>query len=327
MRHIAAENQAILDAIPDSILLLDREGRILDYKVQEEHTMSEILSGVGVGQTLNDVSLLPTDVTNQFLHFVSKTRELGRTQIFEYQLPLPHGTRAFEAWLVTRNPNEVLAIIRDVTDRKARQAVLERERSRIARDLHDSLGQNLAYLCLKLDNLVTADNIAGSETNGQELVQMRDVANESYELVRHMIAAARSTNSGDLAGVVLAQAKLVGHRAHFEVILTTEGRSRSLSPIVQQQLLYIIQEALSNVEQHARARRVDIKLAWAKAMLSISIADDGRGFDTNMPRPDGHYGLTIMQERAEEIQGLLTISSEPNTGTQLTLQLPVAPII
>jgi two-component system nitrate/nitrite sensor histidine kinase NarX len=288
--------------------------------------MSQILNGIGVGQTLNHVSLLPVEVTDQFLHFIGKTMELGTTQIFEYQLPLPDGPRAFEAWLVTRNPNEVLAIIRDVTDRRAREAALESERSRIARELHDSLGQNLGYLCLKLDNLATGDNIAGVETTGRELAQMRDVANESYELVRHMIAAARSTNSDDLAGVVLAQAKLVGHRASFEVGLTMEGRSRALSPIVQQQLLYIIQEALSNVEKHAQAQQVDIKLVWSKAMLSISIADDGHGFDTNMPRPDGHYGLTIMQERAEEIQGLLTISSDPGTGTALTLQLPVAPI-
>jgi signal transduction histidine kinase len=275
---------------------------------------------------LNDVPRLPADVTDQFLYFISTTIELGATQIFEYQLSLPHGIRSFEAWLVASNPNEVLAIIRDVTDRKAREAALEQERSRIARDLHDSLGQNLGYLCLKLDKLATGDSIARVETTGQELAQMRDVANESYELVRQMIAAARLTNSGDLGSVVLVQANLVGRRAHFEVNLATEGRSRSLSPIVQQQLLYIIQEALSNVEKHAQARRVNIKLAWSRAMLTISIADDGCGFDTNTPRPAEHYGLTIMQERAEEIQGLLSISSNPSEGTELTLQLPVAPI-
>ncbi len=152
---------------------------------------------------------------------------------------------------------------------------------------------------------------------------MRDVANEAYELVRNMLAAARPSNSANLATVLLSQARLAGQRAQFEVNLTAESQTHSLPPVIQQQVLYIFQEALSNVERHAQAQQVDIDVAWTEDTLLIKLTDDGCGFATDTPRGDGHYGLAIMQERAEEIQGVLSITSRPGAGTSIILQLPV----
>lgn len=323
LRQISAKNQAILNAIPDSIFHLSREGQILDYSVPDGNALAEVLSEIDYGQYLDSMPWLSPDLVSKFLDHIGRALDTGSTQIVEYQLRPVNDTRYFEAWLVVSGTDEVLAIVRDVSERKAREAALEKQRARIARDLHDSLGQNLGYLRLKLDEFTLRDELSDFDPLKKELVQMRDVANEAYELVRNMLAAARSSNSADLATVLLSQARLAGQRAQFEVNLTAESQTRSLPPVIQQQVLYIFQEALSNVERHARAQQVDVDVAWTEDTLLIKLTDDGRGFATDTSRGDGHYGLAIMQERAEEIQGVLSITSRPGAGTSIILQLPV----
>lgn len=323
LRQIAAKNQAILDAIPDSIFHLDREGRIVDYKIHDGNLTFEMFGEAGIDKTLANLPWFSPSLVDLFLHNIDKTLTTGETQIFEFQLRFPTDTRDFETWLVMSHENEVLAIVRDVTERKAREAAVEKERSRMARDLHDSLGQNLGYLRLKFDEWASKGDELYTASLKRDLIEMRDVANDAYELVRNILAAARPSNSTDLASALLAQARLFGHRAHFEISLTTEGQPRTLSPVVQQQVLYIFQEALSNVEKHARADRVDFNLVWTEEQLLIKLTDNGCGFETNAPRSTGHYGLTIMQERAEDIQSFLSVSSTPGHGATLVLQLPL----
>ncbi len=321
LRRVAARNQAILKAIPDSIFQFGRDGRLLNYKVQDSNSPQGLIGAMTIGKDLSE--MLPPDLADLTLQYIGKTLDTGKTQIFDYQLPLPQAPRDFEAQLAVSGPNEILAIVRDVTKRKAQAVALEKERIRIARDLHDSLGQNLGYLRFKLDEFTISNTLLDRERIRQELVQMRDVANEAYELVRNILAAIRPSNSADLATALLAQTRLIGNRARFKVKLTVEGQVRFLSPVIQQQVLYICQEALINVEKHANALQVDINLQWTEDTLTIDLSDDGRGFETKVPQPDGHFGLTIMQERAEEIKGLLSITSNPGSGTELTLRLPL----
>jgi two-component system nitrate/nitrite sensor histidine kinase NarX len=129
-----------------------------------------------------------------------------------------------------------------------------------------------------------------------------------------------------LATALLVQARAVGKRAKFKVHLTSTGQACPLAPVVQQQLLYILQEALANVEKHAHARRVEINLAWTEAALTVTLADDGRGFPMEMPKLEGHFGLAIMQERAQQIKGHLTLSPGSERGVQLSLRLPLTSI-
>ncbi len=325
LRQVAAKNQAILNAISDSMFYLSREGKVLDYKVISQNNFPpELLNEINVGKYLDDI--LTPNLVNLTLHYINKALDTNTMQVFEGELLLSGDVRYFEARLVVSGQDEVLAIIRDITEHKKYEATLEKERVRIARDLHDSLGQSLGYLHLKLDELTHKNTLQKTVGIRQEVTRMRDVANEAYELVRNMLAAARPANSADLATALLAQAKLAGNRARFRVQLTSEGQPRPLSPIAQHQVLYIFQEALSNVVRHANAQEVNLKLLWTEEMLTIMLSDDGCGFETNVPRSDDHFGLTIMQERAEEINGFLSITSEPNNGTMLTLRLPLASV-
>lgn len=323
LRQLATKNQAILNAIPDSIFNLSRNGEILDCKLHNGSALLEVLSQLNRRSRITDTFDMSSDLVDLTLHYINKTLETGKMQILEYQLPLSNGIRDFEVRLVVSGPDEVLAIFRDITERKARETALQEARSRLARDLHDSLGQNLGYLCLKLDEFSLNRQLARSGDFPQELSQLREVANQAYELVRSMLAAARPANSTSLDNALFAQAKTAGQKGKFKVELNSQGQVRPLSPIVQQQTLFLFQEALANVIKHARASRVSINLDWTGDDLVITMVDDGRGFETNLPRPDGHLGLTIMQERAEEIGGFLSVASASGEGTKITLRLPL----
>jgi signal transduction histidine kinase len=195
----------------------------------------------------------------------------------------------------------------------------EAERERIARDLHDTLGQNLAFLRLKLDQMTYGDALSEITASQQELKRMRDIAEEAYEQVRDKLVSLQPDRSPNLEAALLHHARKVAARAHFEVDLVSEGQPRVLPDNIQRHILYIFREALANVEKHANARRVDIRLSWAERSLTIDISDDGKGFDPEKINLDGHYGLTIMRERAEEINAHLTITSSEQGGTHLSL--------
>ena len=324
LRQIVAKDQVILQAITDSIFYFSHDGQLLDYKlVAGDKLPPEILGEIAIGQHLDDTLRLPPDWVNLTLRYIGKALDTDTMQVFEYQLPLPQETRDFETQVVASGPDEVLIMMRDITERKARTAALERERAHVTRNLHDNLGQSLAYLHLKLDQLVNSGVLQPLEEVRQELEQMRNVSNEAYEQVRRLLAASRPHNSTDLATALLVQARSVGQQANFKVHLTSHGPASTLSPVVQQQVLYFFQEALTNVAKHAKAQQVGIDLLWSEAALTIKLSDDGQGFDPEIIQPDGHFGLMLMRERVREINGRLTLTSNPAAGTNLTLWLPL----
>jgi signal transduction histidine kinase len=196
------------------------------------------------------------------------------------------------------------------------------ERRRIARNLHDTLGQSLGYLHLKLDQLSGDDALQEIGEIRRELERMRIVANKSYRQVRGAVVALRSSTPTDLTITLLEHTRSVGDRVGFEVELFSEGQPRPLASHVQRQVLNIVREGFSNVEKHANARRVDTFVLWGEESLSIILSDDGKGFDTNRLSTNGHFGLEIMRERAAEIGGELILTSTPCSGTELTLMIP-----
>ncbi|MFN8456828.1 MAG: PAS domain S-box protein [Anaerolineae bacterium] len=326
LRQVATKNQAILEAISDSLFYLNQKGEILGYKIISGS--SELLGltrEISNGKNLSDI--LSPEWASLIRRYIGEALSTNTMQIFEYELPSPSDKLYyFEVRMVVSGENEVLAIIRNITERKEQEAALEKERSRIARDLHDSLGQSLGFLRLKLDTFTTVEVVQNVDQVQEDLIQMRDVTNEAYELVRSMLAAARPSNLTDLATILMAEGRAVGNRARFKVRLTSEGQAGILSPVVQQQVLYIFKEAINNVEKYANAKHLDIHLVWKRDALVISILDDGVGFNTAPPLAEGHFGLAIMEERAREINGTLSVISNPGAGTEITLSLDLKPV-
>jgi signal transduction histidine kinase len=205
------------------------------------------------------------------------------------------------------------------------QAVAARdERKRIARHLHDTLGQKLAYLQLKLTNFTTDDVLSNISSIQHDLERMRDIANEAYGQVRQTLLTMQVEENVDLAKALLAQAETTSKLAHFRLRPFIDGCPRPLAPLAQRKILFIFREALNNIQRHAQATAVDLSITWHPDTLCVSLRDDGSGFNTQNGHSNGHFGLLIMAQRAEEINSTLTITSAPRQGTYVTLRYPLS---
>lgn len=198
------------------------------------------------------------------------------------------------------------------------------ERRRIARNLHDTLGQNISYLRLKLDQLSGDNALQEISVIRQDLERMRDIADDAYSQVRNTLADLEPTRSVDFIQALAQLSNQVGLRAGFDAHVKVIGTPRTISEHARRQILFICRECLNNIEKHARAQHVFLEVDWAPNALRVSVRDDGAGFNQAEVELDGHYGLAIMHERADEIGAQLTIHSQPASGTQITLFLPEA---
>ena len=157
----------------------------------------------------------------------------------------------------------------------------------------------------------------------QELRQLSDLVDSTYEQVRGMLVELRPPASPDLASALSDYARVVGRRAHFAVEFHNHGQPRALPERTQREVVYFFREALINIEKHAKARCVTIELTWLADGVNISLTDDGDGFDPQAIASTDHLGLEIMRERAQEINGRLTLRSRRFLGTELTLWFPL----
>jgi two-component system nitrate/nitrite sensor histidine kinase NarX len=205
-------------------------------------------------------------------------------------------------------------------------AVLE-ERDRLAREMHDNLAQALGYLNLKAS--LTQELVAGGDISQAEasLAELKDVAKETYTDVREAIFSLRTPAAASAGLVATLEEYLTEYRAHYgiDARLQTDGApTGQFGPEVTLQLLRVIQEALSNVRKHAAARRAWVRFEQRAEALSVTIADDGCGFDPRDASATGrgHFGLDIMRERTEIAGGSLNVYSQPGRGTRVVIEMP-----
>jgi len=224
--------------------------------------------------------------------------------------------------IVYHDQPAMLTVIRDITPRKQAEQARLAERMSIARDLHDVLGQNLGYLHLKLDQFGGYDPARPLGDIQRDLVRMRVVADEAYQQIRNMIAATLPANSAPLAEVLRTKARTLGERAQFEAHVVEIGRPHAWTSVVQEQVLSLCGEGLTNVAKHAHATAVKITLCWYDRSLSLTIADNGCGFDLAATKMVPTFGLRIMEERAAQVHGTLAIQSQLGQGTKLSLHVP-----
>lgn len=206
-----------------------------------------------------------------------------------------------------------------------RANAIDAARYRMSRDVHDSIAQQVTYLHLKLDELVVNQASLDDARSHRQLVQLRDVAGEAYDQIYDMLALLRAPAAADLCEILRSHADRVGRRAHLAVDMTYDGEPQQLPPDLRQQLLFIYSEILSNVEKHAEASRVKIRVGWQRRDLVVDVEDDGLGFEAGDPDSGDHYGLAIMRERVNDLGGVLRIDSQPGVGTKVSVSLPLQP--
>lgn len=201
-------------------------------------------------------------------------------------------------------------------------AVLQ-ERNRIAREIHDTLAQGFAGVSLQLE-LVSRLLESSKEAAREHLDQARTLVRKSLADARSSIWELRSQSSAeeDLAARFSRMANQVAGSGPPKVELQVRGTYRPLSPKVEDELLKIAQEAVTNAVRHANAERVDLELAFDRGRLRMTIADNGQGFSARSDGagPDGHFGLRGMQERAEVIDAELKVQTAAGQGTVISVE-------
>lgn len=203
-------------------------------------------------------------------------------------------------------------------------AVIE-ERSRIAREMHDSLAQILGYLGLEVQTLEALARQGATEQLLEQLKGARQTIKSAQADVRENILSLRTTLAGDL-GLYAALKEYVdefGVQTGIRSRLThPPGTPPPLTPLAETQLVRIVQEALTNVRKHAGAQQVEVNLTIQSDRLRVQIIDDGSGFDPGQSAGNRHFGLQTMHERAESAGGVLVIHSRRGEGTRVELVLP-----
>ncbi len=205
----------------------------------------------------------------------------------------------------------------------------EEERRRVARDLHDDLGQDLAGLAVSLEAVDQWMEKQPEQARAQ-LRQTRVLIAEATDRAYDMILALRPSALDDLGLVPALRAhaarvlKDTGVQFEFEV----HDFIRRLPPEIETALFRTYQEALSNVVRHAGASAVHMSLALCDGHFEGDIVDNGRGFDLLSVQPNGHsargLGLLGMQERIAQCGGTLEILARPGTGTRLRIRIPLS---
>ena len=205
----------------------------------------------------------------------------------------------------------------------ARELAVLEERNLVAQGLHDSIAQGLSFLNLQTQMLEDALRRDDREALAESLGQIQAGVQESYDDVRELLTNFRASLAAeDLFSAVDAILERFRRQTGLRVEVQREGDGAPLSPDQQLQVLFILQESLSNVRKHARASRVVVRIEDERDLL-LTVRDDGVGFDAQevAQRPSGHFGLSIMQERAQRAGAELTIGPAAPYGTQVVVRL------
>ena len=199
------------------------------------------------------------------------------------------------------------------------------ERNRMARELHDAITQRLFSLRLTIE---TAATLLGSDAGraAAELDTARDLVNDVFAELRTLVFELRpaSLDADGLVAAVRKHLDVVG-RAHGVGVRVTVQGERALPAHTEQQLFRIVQEAVTNVVRHAGAGLVQVDVAFGDGAVSVTVADDGVGFDAQARAiRSRRLGLTSMRERARSLGGRLDVDSAPGRGTTVRVVVPLA---
>lgn len=195
----------------------------------------------------------------------------------------------------------------------------ERERERVARDLHDEVNQSLTGLLLRLQ----AARSRAPDDLADELAEIRSVANQAMNELLALVHQLRPTTLDDLGlrAAIASQVDDLNRQPQSTVTLVCEGDVTNLPKEVQLVIYRVAQEALSNAVQHARASRIEVELRRDPQRVRLTVNDNGVGFDFS--GEDSGLGLNGMLERALLVSGELDVNSRPGEGTSICLDLPI----
>jgi signal transduction histidine kinase len=229
------------------------------------------------------------------------------------------------AWVITA----MVSRVRKMTEAQLTLRFEERlsERTRIARELHDTLLQSFQALMLHFQSV--SDMLPPGAAK-KALEEALDHADQAILEGRNAIQNLRSSTSvtNELAQAIAALGEEMGDRDGksntAKLRVSVEGKPQELHPILRDDVYCIAREALHNAFRHAKATKIEAEITYAERLLRLRIRDDGAGIDSKVVATgrEGHWGLQGMRERAQQIGGQLEIWSQAGAGTEVDLRVP-----
>jgi signal transduction histidine kinase len=254
-----------------------------------------------------------------------------------YRLLLPDGRvrhvhACAHALLDASGNREFVGAFTDITERKTAEDALWNERTRIARELHDTLLQSFHASLLGFtaaSALLPERPFEARQILDRTLDQAAKAINEGREAIQGLRSSQVGTNDLALAVKTLGEELAAEESNQNSTILLVEveGRPRNLHSNLRDEIYRIIAEAMRNAFKHAQARRIEVRIRHDERELRVRVRDDGTGIEpkflTEGGRP-GHFGLLGMRERAKQLGGNLAVCSEFDSGTDVELSIPAS---
>jgi len=217
-------------------------------------------------------------------------------------------------------------LIDDLTRSQANLMKAEREagrlteRQRLARDIHDTVAQHFTSIIMHL----AAAKHSSPEAVQSEVQQAEEAAREGLGEIRRIIwdMQPEQIEKASLVEAVEELAARWSAENRVQVKMRVTGTPRSLPSSAETALLRISQEAMHNIKKYAQAKNVNITFSYMEDLFVMDIADDGLGFEPSKIR--NGFGMKTMRDRAEELNGTLTVESEPGTGTAIAVSIPIS---
>ncbi|GAB4385070.1 MAG: hypothetical protein Kow00121_49540 [Elainellaceae cyanobacterium] len=312
----------LIEAIPDPLFVFSDEGRFLEIMVLEPdllwHPFEEM-----IGKTMHQ---LGREEADEFLGYIQQVLRTRQILTVEYGALLNGREMWFSARIAPISHDQVIWLVRDITAQKqAEEASILEERNRMAREIHDTLAQAFTGILAQVGaaNQVLTDDV---EATGAHLDLIKELARTGLAEARRSVVALRPQllEEGNLQSALhrlIAQTRTAAMDTtlHYEI----EGAVYALPTEVENNLLRMGQEALTNAIKHANADEIRVELVYDRDQVCLRVRDNGHGFGVgNIPASEG-FGLLGMSERAERIGAQLTIRSQPGQGTEIVVVVGV----
>jgi signal transduction histidine kinase len=345
-----AFQQSVIDGVAEPIMVIDRDYRVklMNRAARDFSSGDADISGPVLCYQVSHHREVPCDGAEHPCP-LEQVRESGQPVTVVHEHYQADGEwrvvelLASPLWGEDGGFQGIIESLRDVTERKRteealeaayafQQSLVEEERQRIARELHDGLAQLLGYVNTKAMAVRLMLKNRQMEAADQHLLQLEEAARELFVDVREAILDLKMSGQGG-AGLIPTLQDFTAQFSRLSglpVELTWDSavEDLSLTAEIELQLLRIAQEALANVRKHASATKARVNLLVDSEVLELGVSDDGKGFD---PARVGsahwpHIGLSTMRERAETIDADFELNSRPGVGTRITVRLMVKDI-
>lgn len=324
----------VMETMSAGVMVLDLQGRVLDFNLAFED-----ITGLSAPQiAARNVEKVCAEIPE--LAGACMNRSVTHA---EFSIDRDETSRVYEALLSPIKGNKGaligrLCVVYEITKKKLAQQMFMKqqqklaaveERERMARDMHDNLGQVLGFINLQAQGIRKELVDAGVETGRKRIDRLVDAAQSAQNEIRKYLSDTRSSvySEKDFMTALKNDVTRFQEQSGAKVLLDipdTDAMER-IEPYTRFNVQYIIKEALNNIQKHAQAKNARISICLSQSTLSVAVEDDGKGFETE--RSSGErtktFGLNIMRERASEIGAEIDIRSEQGKGSRIMLRVPI----